>query len=359
MVAAPVAAQGENRAAAVHVGGDQAPVASGRAAIPDQDRSTQAVTLDVVIPVHNEAVVLPTLLGVIGETFGPGARTRHRLGAVQCIFVDDGSEDESVRIIQSSNLPGIAVRIVRLSRNFGHQAAVSAGIAHSTADLVAVLDADLQDPPPCVLDMVEKWREGFEIVYAQRQNREERRIRVTLYWLFYRMCRLLTPIDVPLDAGDFCLMSRRAVDELTKLPERLRFPRGLRAWIGSRQPAITYDRPARFAGRSSYSWADLYALATDGIAALSLRPLQLAQILALVYFLLTVVGLSALVFGWLRDADLNTRLTVLVLVTMVSNGLVMFCLYIIGAYLGRTYLEVKGRPTYVVADVLDANEPCR
>lgn len=349
-----MAAQVETHAAAVHPEPEETPATIRHAA--DETRHTRPVSLDLVVPVHNEAPVLPAFLAVLGETFGPGARTAHHLREVRCIFVDDGSEDESVRVIRSARLPGIGVRIVRLSRNFGHQAAVSAGIAHSTGDLVAVLDADLQDPPACVLSMVAKWREGFEIVYARRRNRKEHWLRVALYWLFYRLYRVLSPIEVPLDAGDFCLMSRRAIDELAKLPERLRFPRGLRAWIGFRQTAITYDRPARAAGRSSYGWADLYALATDGIAALSLRPLQLAQVLALVYFLLTLVGVGAFALGWLRDADVSTRLTVLVLVTLVSNGLLMFCLYIIGAYLGRAYLEVKGRPTYVVADVLDTSE---
>jgi glycosyltransferase involved in cell wall biosynthesis len=318
-----------------------------------EGRQSKAVTLDIVVPMYNEAAVLPALLAALAETFAADVRARHRLAGVRVLLVDDGSQDDSVRLVREAVLPDLPVRVIRLSRNFGQQAAVSAGIAHSSAELVAVLDADLQDPPACVLDMVAKWREGYEVVYGQRQNRHENPLLVALYWLFYRVYRLLTPIRVPVDAGDFCLMSRRVVDELVKLPERLRFPRGLRAWIGFRQTAITYDRPPRFAGRSRYRLADLYGLATDGIASLSLRPLQLAQVLALLYFAVTMVAAVVFALGWPAGRDVETRLTLLLIVTMLSNGLVLLCLYIIGAYLGRAYLEVKGRPPYVVAEVLD------
>jgi len=310
------------------------------------------VTLDLVIPMFNEEAVLPALLEVLQATFSPESCRQHRISRVSCVFVDDGSWDASVRVVRETPAPSIAACVVRLSRNFGHQAAVTAGLDHSTADLVAILDADLQDPPDCVLDMIARWREGFDIVYGQRRTRQEGPLKTGFAWAFYRVYRLLSPIAVPLDSGDFCLMSRRVVDELCRLPERVRFPRGLRSWIGFRQAAVPYDRPARHAGTSRYGWRELYRLATDGIAAMSLRPLQLAQVLALAYFLISVAAVAAYAFGWLRSASLQTQISLILLLTIFSNGLVLFCLYVLGAYLGRAYLEVKGRPPYVVAEVL-------
>jgi glycosyltransferase involved in cell wall biosynthesis len=329
--------------------------ATGDAVWPDPlgtaDGRQRPVTLDIVIPVYNEAAALPELLRALAETFTLEVCARRRIAAVRCLFVDDGSVDESVQILRRHPASAFQMQIIRLSRNFGHQAAITAGLADATADLVTVMDADLQDPPACVLEMIEKWRDGFEVVYAERQNRKEDRLKVVLYWLFYRLYRVLTPILVPVDSGDFCLLSRRAVEELNKLPEKVRFPRGLRSWIGFRQTAIRYDRPPRVAGTSRYGWSDLYHLATDGIASLSLRPLQLAQVLALVYFLLSLVGLCAMMSRSF-ELDVSARISLLLMLTLLSNGLIMFCLYIVGAYLGRAYLEVKGRPAYVVAEVI-------
>lgn len=317
------------------------------------DRATSWPTLDVIIPMRNEATVLPALLQALAETFAPDVCRQHRIARVTCLFVDDGSQDDSVQIVQGRRPPTLSVRIVRLSRNFGHQAAVTAGIATSCGDLVTVIDADLQDPPACVLEMIEKWRSGFEVVHAIRRNRKEGRLRVLLYWSFYRLYRWLTPIEVPVDSGDFCLMSRRVVDELNRLPEKVRFPRGLRSWVGFPQTAIEYDRPPRFAGESSYTFADLYQLATDGIASLSLRPLRVAQLLSLLYLVLSVGGVTALCVGVFTVTDVSTQLSLLMVVMLLSNSFILLCLYILGAYVGRAYLEVKGRPNYIVAEMID------
>jgi len=320
-------------------------------------RETARVTLDIVIPMYDEEAVLPALLEDLAGTFSAEARSRHGIARVNCLFVDDGSRDSSVAIVRASEPSGLGVRVMRLSRNFGHQAAVSAGIANSSADLVAVIDADLQDPPDCILEMLGKWREGFEVVYGQRRQRKEGLLKRFLYASFYRLFRLLSPIDVPVDAGDFCLMSRRAVEELNRLPEAVRFPRGLRAWIGFPQTAVEYERPSRAAGESRYGWRDLYHLGTEGIASLSLRPLQMSQALALIYLVLSVGGVTALLFNVFAETDLRTQLTLILLLILVSNSFVLFCMYILGAYLGRAYWEVKGRPAYIVRDVLVVSEP--
>ena len=321
------------------------------------DRQHARVTLDLVIPMHDEAPVLPALLEALSATFTPETCSKSGIASVNCLFVDDGSQDASIATVRAAEVDGLGVRILRLSRNFGHQAAVSAGLANSSADLVAVMDADLQDPPACVPEMIGEWRNGFEVVYGERANRQEGLAKRLLYASFYRLFRFLSPIDVPVDAGDFCLLSRRAVDELNRLPEAVRFPRGLRAWIGFPQTAVRYDRPARAAGRSSYRWRDLYNLATEGIASLSLRPLQIAQMLALAYLLLSLLGVTALLLNVFDETELRTQLNLMFLLLIVSNSLVLFCLYILGAYLGRTYFEAKGRPSFIVYEDLIVRKP--
>jgi glycosyltransferase involved in cell wall biosynthesis len=337
------------------MGGIQAKGGTRPGAVQRRDE----VTLDLVIPVHDEEPVLPALLGALAKTFAEPERSRLGITAVTCLFVDDGSGDRSVETIQDCAPEGLGIRILRLSRNFGHQAAISAGLAHSTADLVVVMDADLQDPPECVVEMVDRWREGYEVAYGQRRNREASPVLRILYPAFYRLFRWLSPIDVPVDAGDFSLMSRRVVDELNRLPESLRFPRGLRAWLGFPQIAVAYDRPARKAGQSSYGWRDLYHLATEGIASLSVRPLKIAQVLALVYLLLAGLGVSALLFNLFGETELRTQLSIVILLLLTSNSLILFCMYILGAYLGRAYTEVKGRPAYVVYEDLEVAPSAR
>jgi dolichol-phosphate mannosyltransferase len=308
---------------------------------------------------YDEAPVLPVLFEALSSTFTPDTCSKYGIASVNCLFVDDGSRDSSIATAQEAAVERLGVRILRLSRNFGHQAAVCAGLANSSADLVAVMDADLQDPPALIPEMVEKWRDGFEVVYGRRASRQEGPLKRLLYAAFYRLFRLLSPIDVPVDAGDFCLLSRRAVDELNRLPEAVRFPRGLRAWIGFPQTAIQYDRPARAAGKSSYGWRDLYNLATEGIASLSLRPLQVAQVLALLYLLLSLGAVIALLQNTFAETELRTQLSLLILLLIGSNSLILLCLYILGAYLGRTYSEVKGRPSYIVYQDLVVQEPAR
>jgi len=324
---------------------------------PRPDRADLAVTLDLVIPMYDEEEALPALLAELAKTFSPEACSAHRIASVRCLFVDDGSRDRSVAIVQGAAGCGLGIEVLRLSRNFGHQAAVSAGIAHATADLVAVMDADLQDPPACVLAMLGAWRAGFEVVNAQRRNRKEGPLKRLGYASFYRLWSWLSPIAVQVDSGDFCLMSRRVVVELNRLPETLRFPRGLRSWVGFRQTAVRYDRPARTAGRTRYGWRALYKLATDGIASLSLRPLQLAQVLALLYLLVSGTGIVALLANAFGDVDVRTQLNWILVLMLLGNGLILFCVYTLGSYLGRAYWEVKGRPAYVVEERVVVSAP--
>jgi dolichol-phosphate mannosyltransferase len=314
----------------------------------------RAVSLDLVIPVWNEEDVIALLFRRLGEAFSAERCRSSRIGSVRYVLVDDGSHDRTAEMIRAEIDRGAPAVLVRLSRNFGHQAAVSAGLDHATADLVAVIDADLQDPPEIVHDMAARWREGYDVVYGVRRRRKENPLKVAGYWAFYRLVALLSDLKVPLDGGDFGLMDRRVVDALRALPETLRFPRVLRAWVGFRQTGVEYDRPERQAGRTKYTLRRLYRLATDGVASSSVRPLQLAQVFSFSYFVLMFV-LGAVILRRLLFSDApGVPSSVLITYLLIASGSFVqaLCLYILGAYVGRTYREVKRRPAYLVMETI-------
>ncbi|WP_248352646.1 glycosyltransferase family 2 protein [Anaeromyxobacter oryzae] len=314
----------------------------------------QPRTLEVVIPVYNEAEVIDLLLerlaGALSpDKLGPLGITRARL-----LFVDDGSTDETAELLAERIASGLDARLVRFSRNFGHQSAVCAGLDRAEGDVVVIMDADLQDPPELLVPMLERWRAGADVVFARRRRRRGNVLKRLGYWGFYRMVAFLSDIRLPLDTGDFGAMDRRVVLALRSLPERLRFPRGLRAWVGFRQEAVEFDRPERQAGTTKYAWSKLYRLATDGIAAMSTRPLQAAQIGSFFFGLLTLGFLGMLVTGYLtRPSSIPTPFLLAYVLIATGNAVQSFCLYILGAYVGRTYLEVKARPPYLVMEVVE------
>jgi dolichol-phosphate mannosyltransferase len=314
----------------------------------------RAVSLDLVIPVWNEEDVVALLFRRLDEAFSAERCRASGIRSVRYVLVDDGSHDRTAEMIGAEIARGAPALLVRLSRNFGHQAAVSAGLDHATADLVAVIDADLQDPPDIVHEMVARWREGSDVVYGIRRRRKENALKVAGYWAFYRLVALLSDLKVPLDGGDFGLMDRRVVDALRALPETLRFPRVLRAWVGFRQTGVEYDRPERQAGRTKYTLRRLYRLATDGVASSSVRPLQLAQVFSFSYFVLMFV-LGAVILRRLLFSDApGVPSSVLITYLLIASGSFVqaLCLYILGAYVGRTYLEVKRRPAYLVMETI-------
>ena len=318
---------------------------------------TAPVTLDIVIPFFNEEEVLRFLFDRLGAVFSPEACARHGVSAVRYVLVDDGSTDASASLVAAAIAQGTPATLVRLSRNFGHQSAVSAGLAETSADVAAVIDADLQDPPEVILQLLARWREGFEVVYAQRRHRTEGLVKRLGYWSFYRLIALISDVKIPLDSGDFCLLDRRVVLAMVALPERLRFPRVLRAWVGFRQSGVEYDRPARRAGRAKYTLGKLYRLATDGVVASSIRPLQLAQFFSFLYLLVTLVAGALVLSRWLwPDSGMPGWALMLSLMILSGNLVQVFCMYILGAYVGRTYLEAKGRPSYVVMERVGARE---
>jgi polyisoprenyl-phosphate glycosyltransferase len=314
------------------------------------------ISLDVVIPLFNEEEMVALLFERLQAAFSLEASAASKISRVHYVLVDDGSTDASAARITEAIEAGLPATLLRFSRNFGHQNAVSAGLAESRADVVAVIDADLQDPPELVHEMIRRWREGFDVVYARRRRRVENLVKRTGYWLFYRVVAFLSDVKIPLDSGDFCLLDRRVVQAIAQLPETLRFPRVLRAWVGFRQTGVDYDRPGRKAGRAKYTLARLYRLATDGVVAASVRPLQVAQVFSVSY-LFVILALGLLAFSRLPSGlGIPPWALVIYLLILSGNFVQVFCIYILGAYVGRTYLEVKRRPAYLVMEVIGRRE---
>lgn len=304
---------------------------------------TSAFRASVAIPIHNEASVLPELL----------ARTLAVLdklpgGPHQLLFVDDGSTDQTLAILSEAAERDPRVTVISLSRNFGHQAALTAAIDHVTGDATILMDGDLQDAPEVIPQFIEKYFEGFDVVYAQRERRKEVLPLRICYYLFYRLLARLSDVDLPLDAGDFALMSRRVVDRLQRMPEHHRYLRGLRGWVGMRQIGIPVERSERHSGQSKYGVWRLLKLASDGIFAFSIVPLRAAVLLGL-----TAVTLSSLfalyaIFAKLIFHQSPKGFTALLLLMTFLSGIQLFFLGVIGEYVGRIYEETKGRPIYII-----------
>ena len=276
-------------------------------------------------------------------------------GASEVLLVDDGSNDRSLEMMRDLHQRDPRVRYVSLARNFGHQIAVTAGLGFARGDAVIVLDADLQDPPELIPTMIEKWRAGYHVVYAQHISRQRESVAKKVFaYVFYRFLRLLTNEDIPADTGDFCLMDRKVVDVLNSLPERGRYLRGLRAWIGFRQTAVPFEREARFAGKVKYTFRKSFSLAVTGIVSFSRVPLRVATYLGLVVALFALIMIGVVIY-W-RLVSPSTPLigyTIITAVILFLAAVQLLCLGIIGEYLGRVYEEVKGRPIFTLKEVSD------
>ncbi len=309
-------------------------------------------TLELLFPVYNEEAVLHLLFEKIEEVFQKKNIETLGIGQIMVTFMDNRSTDSSAALIREYiKKSNFKTRLIKLSRNFGHQCSVSAGFFHSQGDYVAVLDADLQDPPEVVLAMLKEMQSGYDIIYGVRKKRKEGLLKKLAYWCFYRVYKYMSAIQVPVDAGDFCVMSRRAVNAMNSLGESIRFPRGIRTWIGFNQKGYEYERQARAEGESKYSWRDLISLATDGITAFSIRPLKLTQYLATIYFLCSMAVTLYFIFRFFNPVFLQKDTLVILVSMSISNMFLMVTLHIHGAYLGRTYLESKQRPIFIVEEI--------
>jgi dolichol-phosphate mannosyltransferase len=240
------------------------------------------------------------------------------------------------------------VKALRLTRNFGHQAALTAGLDHCSGDAAVLIDADLQDPPEVIADFHRKWREGFQVVFGKRRRLSEGFLKRSVYHLFYQVLQLVANIDIPLDSGDFSLLDREIIRRLRALPERTRFLRGLRSWVGLRQTGVEYERPARQAGSSKYSLAGLFKLAFDGIVSFSTLPLKMALFLGLLVSAAGFLGVLFLVYLRLIHAFDLPGWTSLMVVVLFLGGIQLTTIGIVGEYIARIYEEVKFRPLYLV-----------
>jgi dolichol-phosphate mannosyltransferase len=308
-----------------------------------------AAVYSVVVPTYNEEKTIPEMYRRL-QLVSAGLD-----GKVEIIFVDDGSRDRSLELLRRLHRNDPSLRYISLARNFGHQIAVTAGLRFTQGDAVVVMDADLQDPPELIPRMIEKWREGYQVVYAQRTRRlREGPVKRALAYAFYRVLRVLTDVDIPSDTGDFCLMDRQVVDVLNTLPERGRYLRGLRAWIGFKQAAVTFERDPRFAGDIKYTFRKSLSLALDGIISFSRVPLRIASYLGLLAALFALV-MIVLVIYWriLRQPGPLVGFTIITAAIFFFGAVQLLCLGILGEYLGRVYEEVKGRPIYTIKEVAD------
>jgi polyisoprenyl-phosphate glycosyltransferase len=304
------------------------------------------VQYSIVIPVYNEEAVIPEtyrrlkqVMDTTGETY-------------ELLFVNDGSHDHSLEIIKSFCDHDPCVKLIDFSRNFGHQIAISAGMDHSEGEAVVVIDADLQDPPELILDMIDKWKQGYDVVYAKRIARKgETFFKKQTAHVFYRLLRASTDVDIPVDTGDFRLIDRKVCNEMKRLPEKNRFVRGLVSWVGFRQTAVEYVRDERLAGETKYPLKKMLKLCMDGITSFSYKPLKLSSYaagffsIAAMLYLLVVLYLK--LFTKVAVAGWNT----IAIIQLFANAFLLLMIGILGEYLGRIHDEARGRPMYIVQDI--------
>jgi len=301
------------------------------------------VRYSLIIPIYNEEEVLPRLLERI-------RKLADRLdGPVEAIFVDDGSRDSSTAILTQAITEEPRFKLIELSRNFGHQIAITAGMDAAAGEAVIVMDADLQDPPEVVLDLVAKWKEGYEIVYARRIKREgETWFKRATASLFYRVLERMTSVNIPRDVGDFRLVGRKALETFKSMPERDRFVRGMFSWMGFRQTEVPFERPARLYGETKYPLAKMLRLGVHAIVSFSEKPLRFALWSGLAVSAMALLYGAYAVYAWAFETGVVTGWTSTVVVVSFLCGFNLFMTGVIGLYVGGIYAEVKRRPLYVV-----------
>ena len=301
----------------------------------------------LVIPVYNEENTLPELYRRISELMD-------RLDdQAELILVNDGSKDRSLQLLRDLHERDPRVCYLSLARNFGHQIAVTAGLNYVRGEVIVILDADLQDPPELIPDMVEKWRQGYHVVYAKRTQRQKESWfkRFTAY-VFYRLLKQLADVDIPTDTGDFCLMDRQVVDVLNSMPERDRYIRGMRSWIGFQQTAVYFERHPRFAGEVKYTFSKSLSLAINGLVSFSKVPLRISTYVGLLAAVAAIfMGLLVIYWRIFVPQSPLTGFTIILVAIFFLGAVQLVSIGILGEYIGRIYEEVKGRPLYTLSEV--------
>jgi polyisoprenyl-phosphate glycosyltransferase len=308
--------------------------------------------ISIVIPCYNEE-------GNLRETHRRVTQAVSREGIeYEIVYVDDGSRDATAGMLRELQAHDSRVRVVYLSRNFGHQFAVTAGLAHAIGDAVIIMDADLQDPPEVAIEMIQRWQEGYDVVYGVRTDREgETRFKLFTATVFYRLIRWLSDTEIPLDTGDFRLLDRKVVDAIVSMPERDRFIRGMVSWTGFRQIGVPYRRAARFAGETKYPLPKMVRFALDGILSFSVKPLRLSTLIGFVSAGLALTGILYALVIRLFTQRWVTGWTALIIAILFLGGAQLISLGIIGEYIGRLYGEAKRRPLYLVRETLGLDRP--
>lgn len=307
--------------------------------------SNEIIQYSVVVPLYNEESVIQESYKRLKSVMDSTEES------YEIIFVNDGSRDKTVELTKEICGKDNNIKLVSFSRNFGHQIAITAGMDSSSGNAVIVIDADLQDPPEVMLKMIEKWKEGYEVVYGKRISRKgETFFKKVTAKMFYRILNSLTDVDIPVDTGDFRLIDRKVCDALKTIPERNRYVRGLVSWLGFKQIGVEFAREERFAGETKYPLKKMIKFATDAISSFSYKPLKLSTFAGG-----TMAGLSFLYLIFVVFEKLFTHNTVhgwasLVAVTLFCNGITFLMLGIIGEYIGRIYDEAKGRPLYIIGE---------
>lgn len=307
--------------------------------------------LSVVVPMYNEEEVievtygrLRSVLDKLGETY-------------EIVFVNDGSRDRTADIVRSLCAEDRRVKLVEFSRNFGHQIAVTAGMDHASGRTVVLIDADLQDPPELIADMVAKWREGYDVVYGRRIERKgESLFKKMTAAAFYRLLRSMTSVNIPVDTGDFRLMDRKVCDALTSMRERSRFIRGMVSWAGFKQTSVDYVRDERFAGETKYPLKKMIRLSLDAMTSFSTKPLKIASVLGFVLSAVGFVYLFVVLYQRLFTDTTQQGWTSMIAISLLFHGITLMLLGVLGEYIGRTYEETKGRPLYLVAEAVNFKE---
>ena len=317
--------------------------------------------LSIVIPCFNEEEVLPESIKRIQNVISllknknnydlkikPNNSIKDELNS-ELIFVNDGSSDRTLEILLDSQKRYSNIRVINFARNFGHQIAVTAGMDAANGEAVVLMDSDLQDPPEVVIKMFSLWLEGYDVVYATRIKRPgETKFKKITATLFYRILNMLSDTKIPLDTGDFRLMDRKVVDSLNAMPERERFIRGMVSWVGFKQISLPYERAERFAGNSKYPLKKMLSFALTGILSFSVKPLKFSSMLGMFSSFVAVIGLCYVLYANLISGTAISGWTSLILLVTLIGGIQLFCIGILGEYIGRIYNHVKGRPMYIV-----------
>ena len=314
-----------------------------------QSQSPEVTPLiSLVIPCYNEEAVISETIRQLKLFCAQLADLR-----VELVFVDDGSQDQTLDKLRQYALEDPRIRVISFARNFGHQVAITAGMDAAGGDAVVLIDADLQDPLDIVHQMIAKWREGYDVIYGTRtERRGESTFKLAAASGFYRILNKLSEVDIPLDTGDFRLMSRRVVDAIRGMPERDRFVRGMVSWVGFKQTSLPYRRAERFAGQSKYSLKKMLRFALDGIISFSGRPLQFSVLFGLVAALIGLTGEFFEFLLWIFATKGPEATSILSFAVIFLGGVQLVCLGVVGEYVGRIYNEVKRRPLYVVREYL-------